>query len=57
MLTGKNIYPRKAYKMGLVDELTHKDAVLYSGQRRLFTRSMKPASSSRKDKRCAGSIS
>lgn len=28
MLTGKNIYPRKAYKMGLVDELTHKDAVL-----------------------------
>lgn len=28
MLTGKNIYPRKAYKMGLVDELTHKDAVV-----------------------------
>lgn len=28
MLTGKNIYPRKAYKMGLVDELTHKDAII-----------------------------
>jgi len=28
LLTGKNIYPRKAYKMGLVDELTHKDAIL-----------------------------
>ena len=28
MLTGKNIYPRKAYKLGLVDELTHNDAVI-----------------------------
>ena len=28
MLTGKNIYPRKAYKLGLVDELTHRDAVV-----------------------------
>jgi len=28
ILTGKNIYPRKAYKLGLVDELTHKDAVV-----------------------------
>jgi 3-hydroxyacyl-CoA dehydrogenase/enoyl-CoA hydratase/3-hydroxybutyryl-CoA epimerase len=28
MLTGKNIYPRKAYKLGLVDELVHKDALL-----------------------------
>lgn len=28
LLTGKNIYPRKAYKLGLVDELTHKDAIL-----------------------------
>lgn len=28
MLTGKNIYPRKAHKLGLVDELTHRDAVL-----------------------------
>lgn len=28
MLTGKNIYPRKAYGMGLVDELTHRDALM-----------------------------
>lgn len=28
LLTGKNIYPRQAYKMGLVDELIHKDAIL-----------------------------
>ena len=27
MLTGKNIFPRPAYKMGLVDELVHKDAL------------------------------
>ncbi|MFY0696789.1 MAG: fatty acid oxidation complex subunit alpha FadJ [Balneola sp.] len=27
MLTGKNIYGRQAYKMGLVDELVHKDAL------------------------------
>jgi|18_taG_2_1085343.scaffolds.fasta_scaffold00004_10 3-hydroxyacyl-CoA dehydrogenase/enoyl-CoA hydratase/3-hydroxybutyryl-CoA epimerase len=27
MLTGKNIYARQAYKMGLVDELVHKDAL------------------------------
>lgn len=27
MLTGKNIYSRQAYKMGLVDELVHKDAL------------------------------
>ena len=27
MLTGKNIYARQAFKMGLVDELTHKDAL------------------------------
>ncbi len=27
MLTGKNIYARPAYKMGLVDEITHKDAI------------------------------
>lgn len=27
MLTGKNIFSRQAYKMGLVDELTHKDAL------------------------------
>lgn len=28
LLTGKNIYPRQARRMGLVDELTHKDAIL-----------------------------
>lgn len=28
LLTGKKIYPRQAYKMGLVDELIHKDAIL-----------------------------
>ncbi len=33
MLTGKNIYPRKAYKMGLVDELTHKDAILTAAKK------------------------
>lgn len=27
MLTGKNIYARQAYKMGLADEITHKDAI------------------------------
>ncbi|MBD3617341.1 MAG: fatty acid oxidation complex subunit alpha FadJ [Gracilimonas sp.] len=27
MLTGKNIYTRQAKKMGLVDEVTHKDAI------------------------------
>ena len=32
MLTGKNIYPRKAYKLGLVDELTHRDAVVTAGK-------------------------
>lgn len=32
-LTGKNIYPRQAYKMGLVDELTHKDAVLTAAKK------------------------
>lgn len=28
LLTGKNIYPRQAKKMGLVDELTHRGALL-----------------------------
>ncbi|MEP1151604.1 MAG: fatty acid oxidation complex subunit alpha FadJ [Balneola sp.] len=27
MLTGKNIFSRQAYKMGLIDELTHKDVL------------------------------
>lgn len=31
MLTGKNIYARQAYKMGLIDELTHKDALEEAG--------------------------
>ncbi len=31
MLTGKNIYARQAKKMGLVDELTHKDALGTAG--------------------------
>lgn len=33
MLTGKNIYPRKAYKLGLVDELTHRDAILTAAKK------------------------
>ncbi|MGM0546316.1 MAG: 3-hydroxyacyl-CoA dehydrogenase NAD-binding domain-containing protein [Bacteroidota bacterium] len=33
MLTGKNIYPRKAYKMGLVDEITHRDAILTAAKK------------------------
>src|SRR5699024_7900845 len=33
LLTGKNIYPGKAYKMGLVDELVHKDAVLTAAKK------------------------
>lgn len=33
LLTGKNIYPRKAYTMGLVDELTHKDAILKAAKK------------------------
>ena len=33
MLTGKNIYPRKAYKLGLIDELTHRDAILTAAKK------------------------
>ncbi|WP_372638522.1 fatty acid oxidation complex subunit alpha FadJ [Fodinibius sp.] len=33
LLTGKNIYPRKAYKIGLVDELIHKDAILKAAKK------------------------
>lgn len=33
LLTGKNIYPRQAYKMGLVDELTHKGALLKAAKK------------------------
>lgn len=33
MLTGKNIYPRQALKMGLVDELVHKGALLKAAKK------------------------
>ncbi len=33
MLTGKNIYPHKAYKLGLVDELTHRDAIVTAAKK------------------------
>jgi len=33
MLTGKNIYPRKAHKLGLVDELTHRDAIVTAAKK------------------------
>jgi 3-hydroxyacyl-CoA dehydrogenase/enoyl-CoA hydratase/3-hydroxybutyryl-CoA epimerase len=33
LLTGKNIYPRQAKKMGLVDELTHKGALLKAAKK------------------------
>ncbi|HLR31362.1 MAG TPA: 3-hydroxyacyl-CoA dehydrogenase NAD-binding domain-containing protein [Fodinibius sp.] len=49
LLTGKNIYSSKAYEIGLVDELTHKDAILKAAKkavRRLGSDRFK-----RKDKR------
>jgi len=49
MLTGKNIYPRQAYKMGLVDELVHKDAILTAAKKAV--RKINAGSFSRKDKR------
>lgn len=49
MLTGKNIYPRKAYKMGLIDELTHKDAVLDAAKAAVST--INTGKFDRKDKR------
>ncbi|MDZ7772989.1 MAG: 3-hydroxyacyl-CoA dehydrogenase NAD-binding domain-containing protein [Balneolaceae bacterium] len=49
MLTGKNIYPRQAYKMGLVDELTHRDAVLTAAL--AAVERMNAGKFSRKDKR------
>ena len=51
-LTGKNIYPRKAYKMGLVDELTHKDAILTAAKKAV--RKINSGEFSRKDKRGLG---
>ncbi|TYP93365.1 short chain enoyl-CoA hydratase /3-hydroxyacyl-CoA dehydrogenase [Fodinibius salinus] len=49
MLTGKNIYPRKAYKLGLVDELTHKDAVLTAAK--AAVKKINSGKFERKDKR------
>lgn len=49
MLTGKNIYPRQAYKMGLVDELTHKDAILTAAEKAV--RKIRDGKFTRKDKR------
>jgi len=49
MLTGKNIYPRKAYKLGLVDELTHRDAVVTAGK--AAVRKMNAGNFERDDKR------
>lgn len=49
MLTGKNIYPRKAYKMGLVDELTHRDAILTAAKKAVAK--MNAGTFKRKDKR------
>ncbi len=51
-LTGKNIYPRQAYKMGLVDELTHKDAVLTAAKKAV--QKINSGKFSRKDKRGLG---
>lgn len=51
-LTGKNIYPRQAYKMGLVDELTHKDAVLTAAKKAI--EKINKGKFNRKDKRGLG---
>ncbi|MDX1585737.1 MAG: fatty acid oxidation complex subunit alpha FadJ [Balneolaceae bacterium] len=51
-LTGKNIYPRQAYKMGLVDELTHKDAILTAAKKAI--EKINNGKFSRKDKRGLG---
>ena len=51
-LTGKNIYPRQAYKMGLVDELTHKDAILTAAKKAVAK--INEGKFSRKDKRGLG---
>jgi 3-hydroxyacyl-CoA dehydrogenase/enoyl-CoA hydratase/3-hydroxybutyryl-CoA epimerase len=49
LLTGKNIYPHKAYKMGLVDELTHKDAILTAAKKAVLK--LNDEKFERKDKR------
>ena len=48
-LTGKNIYPRHARKMGLVDELTHKDAILTAAKKAV--KKINEGSFKRKDRR------
>lgn len=52
MLTGKNIYPRKAYKMGLVDELTHKDALITAASKAISR--LRSGKFEREDKRSLG---
>lgn len=49
MLTGKNIYPRQARKMGLADELTHRDAVVTAAVRAVDK--LEDRSYDRKDRR------
>lgn len=49
LLTGKNIYPRQAYKMGLIDELVHKDALLTAAKEAVVN--INSRSFKRKDKR------
>lgn len=49
MLAGKNIYPRKAYKLGLADEITHKDAVITAAKAAI--RKINSGKFERKDKR------
>lgn len=51
-LTGKNIYPRQALKMGLIDELTHKDAILTAAKKAI--RKINEEKFSSKDKRGLG---
>lgn len=48
-LTGKNIYPRQAKKMGLIDELTHKDAILTAAKKAV--RKINAGKFKRKDRR------
>lgn len=50
MLTGKNIYPHKAKKIGLIDELTHQHAVLKAAKKAV-QRMYKQGGRKPKDKR------
>ena len=50
MMTGKNVFVRQAKKIGLVDELTHKDALEQAGIAAVHKLSV-PGSFKRKDKR------